>query len=75
MAWINAASVAAPTGAADAHNSLRKVLTYAGARIVDEACARIPVPRHAVAEGEVTDPDLRGRIAVAVRRLLEGAKA
>lgn len=75
VAWINAASVAAPTGAADAHDSLRKVLTYAGARIVDEACARIPVPRHAVAEGEVTDPDLRGRIAVAVRRLLEGAKA
>jgi Tfp pilus assembly PilM family ATPase len=51
------------------------VLTYAGAQIVDEACVRIPVPRHAVTDGEVTDPDLRGRIAVAVRRLLEGAKA
>jgi chromate reductase len=71
VAWINASSVAAPTGGRDAHDSLRKVLTYAGARIVDEACVRIPVPRSAVAGGEVADPDLRGRIAVAVQRLRE----
>jgi chromate reductase len=69
VAWINASSVAAPTGGRDAHDSLRKVLTYAGARIVDDACARIPVPRDAVADGQVADPDLRGRIAVAVQRL------
>ncbi|MEV6873823.1 NAD(P)H-dependent oxidoreductase [Amycolatopsis sp. NPDC051128] len=72
VAWINASSVAAPTGGRDAHDSLRKVLTYAGARIVDEACVRIPVPRDAVADGLVVDPDLRGRIAVAVQRLREG---
>jgi NAD(P)H-dependent FMN reductase len=72
VAWINASSVAAPTGG-DAHDSLRKVLTYAGAKIVDEACARIPVPRDAVADGVVVDPGLRGRIAVAVQRLREGA--
>lgn len=73
VAWINASSVAAPTGGADAHDSLRKVLTYAGARIVEDACVRIPIPRDAVADGQVTDPDLRGRIAVAVKRLREGA--
>jgi NAD(P)H-dependent FMN reductase len=72
VAWINASSIAAPTGGRDAHDSLRKVLTYAGARIVDEACVRIPVPRDAVADGLVIDPDLRGRIAVAVQRLREG---
>ena len=38
VAWINAAGAAAPTGAADAHDSLRKVLGYAGADIVEEAC-------------------------------------
>ncbi|QRP51342.1 NAD(P)H-dependent oxidoreductase [Amycolatopsis sp. FDAARGOS 1241] len=75
VSWINASSVAAPTGGADAHDSLRKVLTYAGARIVDDACARIPIPRHAVTDAAITDPDLRGRIAVALRRLVEAAKA
>ena len=73
VAWINASSVAAPTGGRDAHDSLRKVLTYAGARIVDEACTRIPIPRDVVADGQVTDPDLRGDIAVAVQRLREAA--
>jgi chromate reductase len=72
VAWINASSVAAPTGGRDAHDSLRKVLTYAGAKIIDEACARIPIPRDAVADGQVVDPDLRGRIAMAAKRLRDG---
>ncbi|WSE35310.1 NAD(P)H-dependent oxidoreductase [Amycolatopsis rhabdoformis] len=75
VSWINASSVAAPTGGADAHESLRKVLTYAGARIVEDACARIPIPRHTVSDGAIVDPDLRGRIAMAVSRLVEAAKA
>ncbi|MDT8910692.1 NAD(P)H-dependent oxidoreductase [Amycolatopsis sp. PS_44_ISF1] len=75
VAWINASSVAAPTGGADAHDSLRKVLTYAGARIVTKACIRLPVPRDVVNNGEVADPDLRARIATAVQHLLEGARA
>src|SRR5207253_4574206 len=45
VAWINAAGPAAPTGAADAHESLRKVLGYVGADIVEAACARLPVSR------------------------------
>jgi NAD(P)H-dependent FMN reductase len=72
VAWINASSGASPAGGAGAHDSLRTVLTYAGTRIVEDACVRIPVPRAAVSDGQVTDPDLRGRIALAVRRLLDG---
>jgi chromate reductase len=64
IAWINAAGTAAPTGAADAHASLRTVLGYVHADIVEEACARIPVARDAVGrDGTVTDPALRARIA------------
>jgi len=56
IAWINAAGPAAPTGAADAHDSLRKVLGYVHADIVDEACARIPVTREAVGpDGTLSD--------------------
>ena len=40
VAWINAAGPAAPSGAADAHASLRKVLGYAGADIVRGRAAR-----------------------------------
>jgi NAD(P)H-dependent FMN reductase len=72
VAWINASSVAAPTGGADAHDSLRKVLTYAGAVIVGEACARIPIRRDAVSDGLVQDPDLRNRIADVVAKLVSG---
>jgi NAD(P)H-dependent FMN reductase len=39
IAWINASGDAAPTGAADAHESLRKVLGYVHADIIEAACA------------------------------------
>jgi NAD(P)H-dependent FMN reductase len=45
VAWINAAGPAAPTGGADAHESLRKVLGYVHARVIADACARVPVER------------------------------
>jgi len=70
VAWINAAGAAAPTGAADAHESLRKVLGYAGADIVEEACARVPVERSLVGpDGLITDDAARAQIAAAVARL------
>ncbi|MEC3977057.1 NADPH-dependent FMN reductase [Amycolatopsis sp. H20-H5] len=69
VGWINASSVAAPTGGGDAHDSLRKVLTYAGTMIVEEACARIPIPREAVSDGRVEDPELVGRIGNVVATL------
>lgn len=76
VAWINAAGTAAPTGAADAHESLRKVLGYAGADIVEQACARIPVERSLVgSDGLVTDAEVRARIAEVVRALADYAAA
>ena len=71
IAWVNTSGPAAPTGAADAHDSLRKVLGYVGAEIVEEACARIPVARSAIGpDGLITDPAVRER-AVEVLRALE----
>ncbi|MQY09357.1 NADPH-dependent FMN reductase [Actinomadura macrotermitis] len=71
VAWINVASPAAPTGGGDAHASLRKVLGYASAGIVEKACARIPVTRRDVGpDGLVHDPAIRARIADAVTALV-----
>ncbi len=50
VAWINVASRAAPTGGADAHDSLRKVLGYVHARIVEQACLRLPISRGEIGE-------------------------
>jgi NAD(P)H-dependent FMN reductase len=70
VAWINASSPAAPTGGADAHESLEKVLRYAGADIVSEACIRIELTRAQVgASGLIEDEDLRARIAHALATL------
>jgi chromate reductase, NAD(P)H dehydrogenase (quinone) len=70
VAWINAAGPAAPSGAADAHESLGKVLRYAGAEIVNDACARVPVTRDMVgADGVIADPAARDAIAATVAQL------
>jgi NAD(P)H-dependent FMN reductase len=74
VAWINASGAAAPTGAADAHESLRKVLGYAGADIVGAACARVPVDRALVANEVVADDEVRGQIASVVRTLADHAR-
>ena len=64
IARINASGEAAPTGAADAHDSLRKVLGYVHADIIEDACTRIPVSRQAVGpDGKIADPDIRRHIA------------
>lgn len=59
IGWINAQGAASPTGGALAHESLRHVLSYAGADIVEGACTRMPLSRDAVSGGVVTDPQLR----------------
>ncbi len=70
VAWINASGPAAPTGAADAHESLRKVLGYVAADIVEDARVRIPVTRQDVGpDGTVSDPEIRERIADALTAL------
>src|ERR1700742_171587 len=50
VAWINVSGPAAPTGGADAHESLRKVLGYVHARVIEPACIRLPLTRDSVGE-------------------------
>jgi NAD(P)H-dependent FMN reductase len=75
VAWINASGVAAPTGGGDAHESLRKVLTYVGAEIVEEAVTRLPVGRAAIGDdGLVDDPATRDAIGAALVTLAARAR-
>ncbi len=75
VAWINAAGPAAPSGAADAHESLAKVLRYAGADVVCPACARVPVTREMVGpDGLIADEQARAAIADTLARLVAHAQ-
>lgn len=70
VAWVNVASPAAPTGAADAHKSLRKVMGYVGAVIVEHACVRVPLTRDVIgADGLVVDGAARAGLAAAMSAL------
>ena len=61
VAWINAS---ASSGAADAHASLRKVLGYTGAEIIEAACASIPIARAAVGvDGLIVEPTIHDQVA------------
>ncbi|HTK15567.1 MAG TPA: NADPH-dependent FMN reductase [Acidimicrobiia bacterium] len=68
VAWINAS----PRGAVLAHESLRKVLGYAGAVIVEAACVHTPVIAASVGDdGLISDPGIRVHIADALVRLAD----
>jgi NAD(P)H-dependent FMN reductase len=68
-AWINIASTG---GATATHESLTTVLNYTGAKVIEAACVRIPIPRDAVgSNGLIDDPGLRADINAAVTRLLD----
>ena len=70
VAWLNVSGPAAPTGGADAHASLRKVLTYSGAHIVEGACRRIPLARQMVGgDGLIADAHAREEIAKSLEEL------
>jgi NAD(P)H-dependent FMN reductase len=70
VAWINVSSVAAPTGGADAHESLAKVMGYIGVDVVSQACARAPMSRGGIGDdGLVTDADVRAQLADVLRAL------
>jgi NAD(P)H-dependent FMN reductase len=72
IAWINASGPASPTGGADAHDSLRKVLGYVHADVIERACVRIPLTRDALGpDGLIADPALGADIASAVRLLVD----
>jgi chromate reductase len=72
VAWINVS--ASTTGAADAHESLGKVLAYANADLIAGACVRIPVARHALnGDGLIDDPEICRRALEALNRLSASA--
>lgn len=59
VAWINAST----RGAINAHDSLRKVLGYASATIVESACTDVPVTGTMIgADGLIADPTTSERI-------------
>ncbi|HEY3832040.1 MAG TPA: NADPH-dependent FMN reductase [Acidimicrobiia bacterium] len=66
VAWINAS----PRGAALAHDSLRAVLGYAHADIVQAVCVNIPVtPGSVDLDGLIDDPAIRDAIEAALHAL------
>ncbi len=76
IAWINVSGVAAPTGGADAHDSLRKVLGYVGAHIVEAACVRIPLARSDLGDdGEIADEAVRRQIGDALAVFADAVRA
>lgn len=71
VCWINASSL--PTGAANAHDSLRIVLGYAHAKVVEDACSLIPVSRTMIGDdGFIGDEGVRSQILNALSRLVSG---
>jgi NAD(P)H-dependent FMN reductase len=75
VAWINATSPAAPAGGEDAHASLRRVMGYVGATIVESACVRIPVSRQVVGEdGVIRDTAVRNQISATLAELVDFLK-
>ena len=70
VAWINTS----PRGAAEAHASLRTVLGFAHAHIVDAACSHVPVTAAMVDDdGLIADAPTRARIAETLTRLAASA--
>ena len=65
-----------PTGGADAHDSLRKVLGYVGAHIVEDACVRIPLARSDLGDdGEIADATIRNQIGDALAVFADAVRA
>jgi NAD(P)H-dependent FMN reductase len=61
VAWVN---VAAPGRGQGAEATLRTVLGYTGADIVEAACATIPVSRDMIgADGVIADPGVRQQLS------------
>ena len=70
VAWVNASSVAAPTGGQGADAALEVVLGYLDAHVVTDACLRMPLSRSDVGpDGTVTDVDARWRLTSAMTAL------
>jgi NAD(P)H-dependent FMN reductase len=66
VAWVNAS----PRGATKAHESLRAVLDYANAFVVEDACTYVPVFTASIgSDGLVSDPGARDQLQRAARTL------
>lgn len=66
VAWFNAS----PRGAVNAHQSLRQVLGYASAVIVEDACRDVPVTEAGLSnDGLVNHPEVIQQIVDALARL------
>ena len=67
VAWINAS----PRGAANAHESLRKVLGYAHAVLVEAACVDVPITTAMIGvDGLIAEVSAQERISQAVAALI-----
>ncbi|MCD2194668.1 NAD(P)H-dependent oxidoreductase [Actinomycetospora endophytica] len=74
VGWLNVSGPAAPSGGADAHDSLAKVMRYVGANVVEAACLRLPLTRDAVGtDGLITDREARAGALAALRALRDAA--
>jgi chromate reductase, NAD(P)H dehydrogenase (quinone) len=74
VAWLNVSGAAAPSGGADAHDSLRKVLGYTGAQIIEEAVTRLPLSRDDVGiDGLIAPSEARAQIVASVSVLAAAA--
>lgn len=68
VGWINPST--APQRASGSYESLRTVLSYTGAAIVEAACLDVPVGRSLISDtGTIDDPTVRMRIRTAVLAL------
>lgn len=66
VGWLNVAARGAP----HAHESLRRVLGYVGADIVERACVEVPVTSAMVSEdGLIADHSVRLRLSRALEVL------
>jgi NAD(P)H-dependent FMN reductase len=70
VAWVNAS----PRGATLAHESLRTVLAYAKATVIEAACAEVPVTAAALGEdGLVSDQAAREKLRQVAQTLSDFA--
>jgi NAD(P)H-dependent FMN reductase len=73
VAWVNSA---APGRGQGAEATLRAVLGYTGAAIVESACRRIPVDRGMVGEGGlIDDPEVRRQLGEVLGLLMASGAA
>jgi NAD(P)H-dependent FMN reductase len=70
--WIN---VAAPGRGGGADETLRVVLGYVGASIMESSGLRVTAPSQAVSDGRIADPEVRAGVEAAFATILAEAEA